>query len=74
MPDTPLRPATPAEVADALAYALRFDGRRRVRDAEPAMARIAAERLVEHLQLAGFIILKRPPSPAPSAPPVEPGR
>jgi hypothetical protein len=37
-------------------------------------ARLAAERLVQHLEAAGFVILRRPPSPAPSAPPVEPGR
>ena len=44
--DSPLRPADPAEVADALAYALRYDGRRRVHHADDAMARITAERLI----------------------------
>jgi hypothetical protein len=74
MPDTPLRPATAAEVTHALAHALRFDGGRRVRDAERMAAQLAAERLVAHLALSGYVVMKKPPSPAPSAPPVEPGR
>lgn len=35
--------------ADALAFALRFDGRKRKHDAAEMMARIAAERLVRYL-------------------------
>ena len=35
-----------AEVADALAYALRYDGNRRVYHADEVMARITAERLI----------------------------
>jgi hypothetical protein len=47
MPDDPrLRPATSDEVADALAFALRYKGRKRVFDADRAMARITADRLV----------------------------
>ena len=36
------------------------------------MARITAERLVEHLERAGFVLTKRPPLRAPSraAPPI----
>ncbi len=45
MPDgpEPLTPATPDEIAQALAFALQFDGRRRARDAGRFAARIAAE-------------------------------
>jgi hypothetical protein len=32
------------------------------------MARIAAERLVQHLEQSGFVILKKPPGRAPSVP------
>ena len=54
MPDEPrLRPATPAEIADALSFALRYDGRKRVHHADDAMARITAERLVRHLERSG---------------------
>ena len=62
----PLRPADPADVADALAYALRYDGRRRVYHADDAMARITAERLIRHLERAGFVLMRSEPSPAPT--------
>jgi hypothetical protein len=62
--DVKLTPAEPADVADALAFALRFDGRKRVHYADDMMAQIAAKRLVEHLALSGFVILKKPPAPA----------
>jgi len=41
-----LRPATAAEIEEALAFALRYRGRKRVGDAAPIMAEIVAERLV----------------------------
>jgi hypothetical protein len=67
MPDEPgLRPATPDEIATALALALRYRGRRRVFDADDAMAGITAERLVAHLEASGFVLMKRPPSEAPT--------
>jgi hypothetical protein len=62
----PLRPASLDDVADALAFALRFDGRKRVHDADQVMARITAERLVRHLKQSGFVMMKRPPATAPS--------
>ena len=68
MSDEPdLRPATPSELADSLSFALRYDGRRRVHHADDAMGRITADRLVEHLQRSGFIVLKRPDAVVPSA-------
>ncbi len=66
--DLPLRPATPEEIAEALSFALRFDGRRRVHHADDAMARITAQRLVEHLARSGFVLMKRPPARPPSVP------
>ncbi len=70
MPDDPqpLRPATPDEIAETLSFALRYDGRRRVHHADDAMARITAERLVEHLERSGFVLMKRPPAKPPSVP------
>jgi hypothetical protein len=38
------------ELAEALAFALRYDGRTRVHHADSMMARIAAERPVRHLE------------------------
>jgi len=57
-----LKPATPEDLADALADALCYSGRRQVRDSGEIMARIVAERLVEHLERSGFVIMKRPPA------------
>jgi hypothetical protein len=59
-----LRP--PEEIASALSFALRYDGRKRVHDAADAMARITAERLVRHLQQSGFVIMKSPAATAPT--------
>jgi len=46
MPDTAdkLTPADPADLADALAFALRFQGRKRVHNADEIMAEIVARR------------------------------
>ena len=61
MPDAPQRltPADPRDLADALAFALRFQGRKRVHNADEIMAEIVAKRLVEHLERAGFVVMKR---------------
>jgi hypothetical protein len=58
-----LTSADSAEVAGALAFALRFGGRKRVLQADDMMALIAAERLVEHLGRSGFVVMRKPPSP-----------
>ena len=61
MPPGKLIPADPSDLAAALAYALRYQGRKRIHNADKIMAEIVAKRLVEHLARAGFVILKRPP-------------
>jgi hypothetical protein len=63
MSDNPdrLTPAAQGDLADALAFALRFDGRKRKHDAAERMARIVAKRLVEHLERSGFVVMKKPP-------------
>ncbi len=69
VPDNkPLTPADPQDVQQTLAFALRFDGRKRVHNADEALARITAERLVEHLRQSGFVVMKRPPRSAPGLP------
>jgi hypothetical protein len=55
-----LREASVDEIAESLAFSLRFDGKRRIHDADATMAMITAERLVRHLQRSGFVILKKP--------------
>jgi hypothetical protein len=65
MTDTPpLTPATTDDLAESLAFALRWNGRKRVHDADAMMARITAERLVEHLRQSGFVVMKKPPARA----------
>ena len=63
MPDEAdkLTPADRRDRADAVAFALRFDGRKRAHQADEYMASIAAERIVRHLERAGIVVLKRPP-------------
>lgn len=61
-----LRPADPTNIASALAFALRYDGRRRVHQADEVMSLIVAERLVRHLERCGFVVMKQPDRVAPS--------
>ena len=61
-----LRHASAQEIQESLSFALRFAGRKRVHHADDAMARITAERLVEHLERSGFVLMKRPDRAAPS--------
>jgi hypothetical protein len=63
MSDDPsaLSPATFEDVAYALAFALRFSGRKRVHNADELLSSIVAKRLVEHLERSGFVVMKKPP-------------
>jgi len=54
------RRASPEDLAEALALALRFQGRKRFHNADESMAEIVAKRLVEDLERAGFVVMKRP--------------
>ena len=58
--------ATPDELVDALSYALRYEGRRRVHHADEMAAQITAHRLVQHLEAAGFVVLRKPSRMAPT--------
>ncbi len=61
MPDPDaLAPVDPSDLAAALAYALRFQARKRAHNADEIMAEIVAKHLVDHLDRAGFVIMKRP--------------
>jgi hypothetical protein len=61
MPDDPsLRPADPDDLRQALAFALAFDGRRRFKQADELMARLTADHLVRYLEMAGFVVMRRP--------------
>ena len=61
-----LRPATTEEIADSIAFALRYEGRKRVNHADEMMARITADRLVRHLRGSGFVVMRQLASKAPT--------
>ena len=55
-----LLPAAPEEVADALAYAMRFDERGKARRTGHEYAsKLAADQLVRHLAACGFVVARR---------------
>jgi hypothetical protein len=57
-----LRPATEDELEDALVFAMRFDGRKRVHQGgDQLITQIAAELLVAHLEWSGFVVMKKAP-------------
>jgi hypothetical protein len=75
MSDAPtLRPATPDEVAEALSFALCYQGRKRVNHADDMMAKITADRLVAHLEASGFVLMKKPPRGQPTTSAMPPNR
>ena len=59
--DEKLTPSNPDDLAAALAFALKFEGRKRWHDADGFMADIVARRLVRRLERAGYVVMKRPP-------------
>jgi hypothetical protein len=56
-----LTPVSPEDLAHALAFALRFEGRKRVHNAEEIMAKIVAKRLVDYLERHRFVVMQKPP-------------
>jgi hypothetical protein len=59
-----LRPAAPEDVADALAYAMRFDERGKARRTGlEYSSKLAADGLVRQLLLSGFVLMRKPPAP-----------
>ena len=53
-------PTTADDLESALAFALRFEGRKRVHNADEIMTAIVAKRLAAHLERAGFAVMKKP--------------
>jgi hypothetical protein len=62
--DRKLTQATPAELEQTLAHALRYDGRRAFKLSAESMAQITAAHLVTCLLKSGFVVMKVPPSVA----------
>ena len=67
--DQTLRPATRDELRNTFGYALRFGRRGKPhRHALEDMARIAADVLIEHLELSSYVVMKKPDLRAHAAP------
>jgi hypothetical protein len=60
-PDQRLTPADASDIAESVAFALLFSGRKRVHHSDRMTASIAAQRIVRHLERCGFVLMKRPP-------------
>jgi hypothetical protein len=61
--DEKLTPADPNGLADALAHALCFNGKKRFRTGDQYMPQITAQHLVDHLRMCGYVVMKGPPEP-----------
>jgi hypothetical protein len=59
--DEKLTLADPQDLADVIAFAVKFSGRKRVHDSDAFMARITADRIVRHLEQARYVVIMRPP-------------
>jgi hypothetical protein len=57
-PEGGASPWEPEDVIKAIAFGLRFESGRRVWQADECMTVITAKRLIEHLTLDGFVVLK----------------
>jgi hypothetical protein len=60
-PDQKLTPAEPDDLASALSFALRHEGRKSQHDSDRLNADIVARRLVRHLDRAGYVVIRSRP-------------
>jgi hypothetical protein len=56
-----LAPATTDDIMNTLMFGLRFDGKKRLHYGDEFMARLMAQHLIKHMELAGFVLMKKPP-------------
>ena len=56
-----MEPAFPADLAQALAHALLYDGKRRYDASRQFMAEIVAQHLVDALDRSGFVVMRKAP-------------
>jgi hypothetical protein len=60
-PEQKLTRAKPDDLVDTLSFALRHEGRKSKHDSDKLNADIVAQRLVRHLDRAGYVVMKKPP-------------
>ncbi|HEY3620924.1 MAG TPA: hypothetical protein VGL12_00720 [Roseiarcus sp.] len=61
--DDKLTPADPSDLAQAIAFALRFNRRKRYHEGDKLMADLTADHIVRYLDNAGYVVIKKPPAP-----------
>jgi hypothetical protein len=61
-PDSKLSLADPDALSNTLSFTLRFEGKRRYSDSDRFAADIIADRLVRHLERAGYVVMKKLPN------------
>jgi hypothetical protein len=61
--DDKLKPADPSDVAGSIAFALRFNRRKRFHEGDKLMADITADHIIRPLDNSGFVIMKKSPAP-----------
>ena len=63
MIDRPPTPVSREDLVQEIALGLRFDARKRMHNSEDIMARIAAEKLADHLGRSNFVVVHGPGTP-----------
>ena len=58
--DDKLLPISDEALTDSLAFALRFNGRKRFHRGDEFMADLTAQHLVEHLRRCGYVFMVKP--------------
>jgi hypothetical protein len=59
--DPKLTPADASDIAESVAFALLYSGKKRHHDNDRLTAEVAARQIVEHLAKCGFVVMKKPP-------------
>ena len=67
MTDRPLTPAKREDLIQAVQHGMLFDGRKRTHHWDGINAQVAAEKLVDYLARANFVVMRGPPAPAHTA-------
>jgi hypothetical protein len=60
--DDKLTPADPSDLAQSISFSLRFNGRKRFHQGDKFMADITADHIVRHLEISGYVVMKKPPA------------
>lgn len=60
--DDKLTPVDLSDLAHSVAFALRFNGRKRFHQGDEFMANLTADHIVRYLDRCGYVVMKKPPA------------